>query len=522
MQDTSRNNWTSRAAFIFAAVGSAVGLGNALRFPGLCAKHGGATFLLVYIILGVAIGVPLLMMELAIGRKSRRGATLAFRSLNKKLEPIGWLPTTNAFFICAYYVVMFAWIILMCVSFYKFIPLTNNSVEASQLWGNLIKTTGTTSGFGTIAWGVVICLIIAWVLIFFCIKNGTKSIGKASQITVILPILCLIILAIRGATLPSAVEGIKALFVPNLNELKDPTLWVDAFGQMFYSLSIMMCIMFAYGSFMREDQNIFADSIIIMVCDLAISVLASFVMFTTMAGTGMLGSITDQGLTTAFIVYPQAIVNLSSSGVFNSIFALVFYFCLASLAVNSAYSIVEGVATAVADKFKFNKKKTILWLCVALGVISLFFTTGAGLAFVDILDNWCNSYNLIIIGIIETLAIGWTVSTPKLCEEINKNTKKAKLSVKYFNVIVKFVAPIILTGFLGWNLYALIKSGGIYGASSNYSLLSNILGGWLVTAIVLISGFIARIIAKKLNVENEDVEIIFKKEEEPSAQTENN
>ncbi len=518
MTNTSRNNWATRGAFIFAAVGSAVGLGNALRFPGLCAKHGGATFLLVYIILGVAIGVPLLMMELAIGRKSKRGATLAFRSLNKKLEPVGWLPTTNAFFICAYYVVMFAWIILMCVSFFKFIPITGDSVAAASIWKDLIKTTGTTEGFSTIAWGVVLCLVIAWVLIYSCIKNGTKSIGKASKITVILPILCLFILAIRGVMLPNAVEGIKALFIPNLKELADPTLWVDAFGQMFYSLSIMMCIMFAYGSFMKEDQNIFADSIIIMVCDLAISVLASFVMFTTMAGTGMLGSITDQGLTTAFIVYPQAIVNLSNSGIFNSIFAFVFYFCLASLAVNSAYSIVEGVATAVADKFKFNKKKTILWLCLILGVISLFFTTGAGLAFVDILDNWCNSYNLIIIGIIETLVIGWTVSTPKLCEEVNKNTKKAKLSVAYFNVIVKFVAPIVLTAFLAWNLYSLIKSGGIYGADSSYSLLSNIIGGWLITLIVLVSGFVAKFVAKKLNVKDDDDEIIFAKENSTDTQ----
>lgn len=500
----AREKWASRSTFILASIGSAVGLGNAWRFPGLAAKHGGGAFLLVYMTALLIMGIPLLMMEISIGRKMRSGVPGALRGMNRKFEPIGWAATANAFVIEIYYSVVFAWVILMALSSYKFANLTGNTEAAGQLWMQQIQTTGTTSGYSKISWLVVICLIAAWALIYLCIRNGASSVGKVVKYTVFLPVICLAIMAIKGFTMPGAMEGMKALFVPDFSMLSDVTLWIDAIGQVFYSLSIMMAIMVAYGSFIDDKANLAADAIIIAFSDLAISVLSGVVLFTTMYGTGMTtANMSDSGIGTAFIIYPTAIVNLSSNGIFNAVFAFIFYFCLCTLAIDSAFSIVEGVSTAIADKFKITKKKCTIIICIISAVISMWFVTGAGMAWLDIVDNWCNSYNLILVGILESIAIGWFFKTSKVLKEVNRNTKKFKMPSWWFNLSIKILSPILLIVLFIWNIISLIRDGGIYGAADGYSLASNIIGGWVITALVFTSGFVIKAIAKKKGKDND-------------------
>ncbi len=498
MSNEKRGSWGSRSQFILASIGSAVGLGNAWRFPGLAAKHGGGAFLLAYLLAMLAIGIPFLMMEISIGRKMHCGAPGALEGIRKKTEPIGWFAVSNAFVISVYYAVVFAWVIMMTFASFNFANLTGNTEKASGIWAGLIKTTGTTSGYGTISLPVLGCLVIAWVLIYACIRNGTGTVGKVVKYTVFLPILCLVILAVKGILMPNALDGIAKFFIPDFSSLGSADLWIDAIGQVFYSLSIMMAIMVAYGSFLSEDANIAKDSMIIAFSDFAISILSGIVLFTTMSGTGQLNNMTDSGIGTAFIVYPQSIVLLTNNGVANAIFAFVFYFCLCTLAIDSAFSIIEGVSTALSDKFKLSHKKTTLYCCIVASILSLWFTTGGGLAWLDIVDHWCNSYSLILVGILEAVTIGWLFNPLKVLKEVNRNTDSFKMSAWWFVISIKILSPLSLTCFFIWNLVSLIKTGGIYGAESSYSLSSNIIGGWLIMALCIISGFIVKLIEKSL------------------------
>ena len=498
MSNEKRGTWGSRSQFILASIGSAVGLGNAWRFPGLAAKHGGGAFLMVYLLVMLVIGIPFLMMEISIGRKMHRGVPGTLRAIKKPTEPIGWFAVSNAFVISTYYAVVFAWVIMMAFASYKFAGLTGDSEAASGIWATMIKTTGTTSGYGTISLPVLGCLVIAWVLIYACIRNGTGTVGKVVKYTVFLPIICLVILAAKGIFMPGAMAGLTKFFIPDFTSLASAEIWIDAIGQVFYSLSIMMAIMVAYGSFLSEDSNVAKDCIIIAFSDFAISVLSGIVLFTTMSGTGQLDNMTASGIGTAFIVYPQSIVLLTKSGVANAIFAFVFYFCLCTLAIDSAFSIIEGVSTAISDKFKLSHKKTTLVLCIVASIISLWFITGAGLAWLDIVDNWCNAFSLILVGILEAITIGWLFDPHKVLKEVNRNTVGFKMPAWWFVISIKFLAPLTLTGFFIWNLVSLFKSGGIYGAADGYSLASNIIGGWLVLILCIISGFIVKIIEKSL------------------------
>ena len=464
-----RGMWSSRFTFILAAIGSAVGLGNAWRFPGLAAKHGGGTFLLVYLFAMLAMGIPLLMMEIAVARKFRKGAIESMRGIGKKWEPVGWAATSNAFVIVCYYSVVFAWVILMFINSWQFAGMTHDNEAAGNLFMKLTESTAAIEG-SSIPGIVLLCLLVAWGLIFFCIRNGASSVGKVVKFTVFAPVILLVVMAIKGCTMPGALDGLKILFVPDFTQLGDATLWVDAVGQVFYSLSIMMAIMFAYGSYVGDDADIAADAMIIAFSDMAISVLSGIVMFSTMGGTGMLDQITESGIGTAFFVYPQAIVNLTDLGWFNAIFGAVFYLMLITLAIDSAFSIVEGVSAAVADKFHLKPKNVTLAICAVAGLISIVFVTQAGLAWLDIVDNWANSVNLIIVGVLECIAIGWTFNLRKVLKEVNKNAKR-------------FVTP-----------YFFVKNGGSYG---EYPIWAQIVAGWIVTVLVFASGFIAKLVVNK-------------------------
>ena len=266
-----RGSWGSRLTFILASVGSAVGLGNAWRFPGLAAKHGGGTFLLVYLVAMLVLGVPLFMMEVAISRKLRKGAIESMRGINKKAEPIGWAATSNAFVIVTYYSVVFAWVILMFLNSWRFAFMTQDGEAASSLYFDLTKTTGAISG-SDIPGPVLACLLIAWGLIFYCIRNGANSVSKVVKFTVFAPVALLLIMAIKGCTMSGAGEGLAMLFIPDVSAFGDPSLWVDAIGQVFYSLSIMMAIMFAYGSYLGDDANVVVDALIISFSDMAVSI----------------------------------------------------------------------------------------------------------------------------------------------------------------------------------------------------------------------------------------------------------
>lgn len=492
MSKSTRGSWATRGTFILAAVGSAVGLGNAWRFPGLAAKHGGGTFLLVYLCALFIMGIPLLMMELSIARKFHKGAGECLRGINKKTEFVGWAATANAFVIVTYYAVVFAWVLLMTFCAVKFAGMTGDSEAASGLFFDVIKTTGVIEGW-SIPLPVLGALVLAWVLIYWCIRNGAKSVGKVVKYTVFIPVILLVVMAVKGCTMPGAGEGLYRFFVPDVNAFSDSSLWIDAIGQVFYSLSIMMAIMFAYGSYLDEKANIAVDAVIIALSDVAISILSGIVMFSTMGGVGMLDDITASGIGTAFIVYPQAIVNLTDVGWFNAVFGIIFYLMLTTLAIDSAFSIVEGVSASISDKFKLDPKKTTQGICIIASIISLVYATRAGLAWLDIVDNWTNQINLILIGVLECIAIGWCFNTNKVLKQVNRNTEKFKMPAAWFNFSVKFFSPIALAVLFVWNLYDIFaRKGGHYNA--DYAFWAEIAGGWVVSLLVFTSGIFIRLV----------------------------
>lgn len=501
-----RESWKSRTIFIFAAIGSAVGLGNAWRFPGLAAKYGGGAFLLVYIAAMFILGWPLLMMEIGIGRRMQQGAPGSMRGINKKAEFVGWAATGNAFLIATYYAVVLAWILFMIVKSFTIGGLSPEQA-GNVFTGEVLQNTPiTTLKSLDIPWGMLLALLAAWFMIYMCIRKGAHSAGKVVPFTVLVPIILLVILAVRGIVgdAQKSFTGLAKLFIPDWKAFGNYQLWLDAFGQVFYSLSIMMAIMFAYGSFVHKKSNIISDTLIISLSDMLISVLSGIVLFTTLSTTGQLetfiagassGEIGSVG--TAFIVYPQAMVLLSNNATLNSFFSVVFYLTLLTLAIDSAFSIIEGVSTAISDKFALKKKNTTRVCCLLALVVSLLFATKGGLSWLDIVDNWCNSFNLIGVGIIECLIVGWGFRPQKLRDEINRSANKFKIG-SWYDWIIRVVAPGILAVLFLWNVVNLIIAYATgKGGYGGHPIWAQLIAGWLPTVLIFGGAVAMQIVSRK-------------------------
>lgn len=476
-----------------ASVGAAVGLGNALRFPGLCAKYGGGTFLFIYLIALVVMGVPILNAEIALGRKIRGGAPKCMASLSKRAEPIGWASCFNSLIVAIIYAGILGWIIAMAI---KIAPLCISAQSSAKVSGEKI------SGYffsevlksGKISPPVLLCGVCGWVLMFLCLRGGANSLSKTAKFTVIIPIVLLTFMAVRGLLYSNSGEALRALFVPDFKAFLSAELWLNALGQVFFSLSILVGIMPAYGAYLPEGTNIFRDSIIIAAADFFVSVLSSVVLFTTLYGCGMQGEISQSGIVTAFMIYPVAITRFCGSAVLCAVVGVLFYASLAMMATQSAVSMAEAAANPLAEKFGLNKKKLVGIISLIGAAVCVIFSTPVAEAALDIADHFANYFNILFLGIAESILLGRKAKEANLAGEINRYTRRVKMPNRLFAFSLKFLCPVVLISLTAWALYHFVFiESGKYGG---YPLWAQAAFGWLVSITVFSSGFIIKLLSR--------------------------
>lgn len=488
----------SKGRFILASVGAAVGLGNALRFPGLCAKYGGGAFLLIYIAALLILGIPLLNAEIALGRKIRGGAPDCMKSLFRGGEKLGWTQCANSVFTAVLYAGMAGWILSMAFSVIPLCMSDRGAAEAPNFFFKNVLHAGGDGVISGISPVVLVCIIAVWIAMFFCLKGGANSLSGAAKFTVFTPVALLTLISARGLFYENSGEALAALFMPDFTKLSSPEIWISALGQVFFSLSLSVGIMPAYGAYLPERCNIFPTSLAIAAADAFVSVLASVALFTTLYGCGLQDEIGQSGIITAFSVYPAAIVSLFKNPVICGIVGVLFYFSLSMMAVQSGVSMLEAALSPILTKFTLKRRKTAAVSCAVLGMISLVFATTAADILVEIADMFVNFYNVLLLCIAECIAIGWSKQGAGLPEEINRYCAKLKMPRRAFEISVKFLCPSVLISLAVPQIIKLF-SGLCYPPWAQFAF------GWGASIFVFLSGFIIesackprRIYAKKL------------------------
>jgi neurotransmitter:Na+ symporter, NSS family len=453
-----RENWGSRAGFILAAVGSAVGLGNVWRFPHECYSNGGSAFLIPYIVAMVVIGIPLLIMEFSLGHLTQQATPNAFKRVGPRWEFVGWWPIVLSFIIVTYYAAVLAWCLSFLLnSFSSPLPWSANAKDF--FFKEYLQDTESHT-LGGIRWPIVLSLAVIWTGMFFCIFKGVRVVSKIVLWTVPIPWLMLVILTIRGLTLEGAVQGLEYYLEPNWSVLAEPHIWRAAFGQVFFSMTIAFGVMVTYASFLHRKSDLNNNAMIIGLADLATSFIAGIAVFSTMGAlahkTGtpvheVLEGTKSVGL--AFVAFPEALAALPMS----SFFSVIFFIALLLLGIDSAFSITEATLASMIDKTG-RKRTTILLLLSAVGFsIGLLFTTRGGLNWLDTIDSFVNegTWGIMFVGLIECLVIGWAFDIGKLRRHANQNSDW-KVG-KWWDWSIRLFIPIILVALVVWSLIGDIR-----------------------------------------------------------------
>jgi len=480
-----RDRWGNRAAFVLAAIGSAAGLGNAWRFPYVVYANGGGAFLIPYFVALLTAGIPLLVLEFSLGQKMQRGAPAALAKVDRRFEGLGWWAVVTGTIITSYYAGVMAWV-------WDFIAGSFSAAWAEDagayFYNNVLQISDGPGQLGGFSIPVLIGLILTWVAIYLILRNGAAGVGKVVMITVPLPVICLFILIIRAITLPGAIAGINYFLEPDFSVIADPNVWIAAYGQVFFTLSLGFGIMIAYASYMPEDSDITNNALITVFANSGISFLAGIAIFGTLGYMAQtqgvpISEVATAGVGLAFVVYPNAIGMLPGGTAVAALFGIVFFTMLLTLGIDSAFSIVEAGVAAIKDKWGGTKRKVTFYYSLGLFIVGLLFATKAGLYWLDIVDHWVNTYGLIIAGFFESIAIGWVYKPDKMRNYFN-SVSEYRFG-KWWNVMVKYVTPIILIILLYRK--TLVDLGGYGGYAAKYIWY----GGWIgVLGVLILSAII--------------------------------
>ena len=423
-----------------AAIGSAVGLGNVWRFPYVCYNNGGGAFLIPFFVAIFSAGIPLLILEFSVGHFSKGTPPKAFENVGKKWEWAGWLTVLMPFIVAIYYVVVMAW----CFSYMVYSIDLRWGEQAGAFFSGFLGDTGSPLIVGNISIPILLGLIAVWISIFLILYKGVKRIGKIVALTVPLPTILLIILTIRGLTLPGAIDGISYYLTPDFSKLGDVNVWLAAYAQVFFSFSLAQGIMITYASFLKKKSDLTNNAFIVALADAGTAFLAGFAVFSVVGylsfshGLGI-DSLTIAGPGLTFITYPTAVSLLPFAA---SLFGIFFFIALLTFGIDSAFSMIEPISASINSKWNISKAKATGIMCVLGFSFSLIFTTGGGIYLLEVLDHFVTNFGLVTIGLLECLIFGWLFRLYRLREHANETSDI--LIGKWWDILIKYIIPIIL------------------------------------------------------------------------------
>ena len=487
-----RERWSSRGAFIMAAIGSAVGLGNLWRFPYIAYKNGGGAFLIPYFIALLTAGIPLMILEYGIGQMFQGSAPVALGKVNKKWGWLGWWALGIGSVISFYYAVIMAysWNYL-----YHSIQMSWAGNEENFFYQIFLERSEGIGSIGGLVLPIVIGLAATWLCIYFIVCKGVLRVGKVVMITVPLPVLLLVLIAVKSVALPGAWEGIKYYITPNFSALLNPQVWLAAYGQVFFSLTLGFGVLIAYASYRAKHEEINNSAFITSMANCGYSFFAGFAVFSIVGYiAGMQGvpvpEAAKHGFGLAFVVYPTAIATLGS--IWGPIVGVAFFVTLLSLGIDSAFSLVEGVLTGVYDRVKINRKLLTFLFCLFGFLLGLVFCTKGGFWWLDVVDNWMSNYGLPVVGLLQCIVVGWLYRTGELKKYLNE---VSEIKVRaWWTICIRVITPIALLIIIGLNLVNEIRSP--YGGGS-YPRWATMIGGWCIIGLITV---VAALLARKRNV----------------------
>jgi neurotransmitter:Na+ symporter, NSS family len=474
-----REQWGSRAGFILAAVGSAIGLGNIWRFPYMAYENGGGAFFIPYLFAMITAGIPFMILEFSMGQKHRGSAPKTLAKINAKFEWLGWFQVGVAAVIAIYYVAVIGWAIsYLGMSFTQSWGTDTNAFFFTTYLG---LGDNSPTNLGGIQWKIALSMAIAWAVTYIAIVGGVKAgIERASKIMMPILFLMVLVLIARMIVLPGALDGVNYMFKPDFSKIWDVKVWAAAYGQIFFTLSIGFAIMLAYSSYLPEKSDITNNAFMTVLINCGFSILAGIMIFSVLGYMAQeqgkpLTDVVSAGVGLAFVTLPAAINLLPAPYILGPLLFL----ALVVAGLSSHISIMEAVTSAVMDKLKWSRKKATNIVIGSGFILSLAFATNGGLLLLDLVDHFTNNVGIMSSCFVEIVLMTWLFKISDVRRYVN-GISDFNIGV-WFDICLRFVTPVILAIIVSTKLHTLLTEG--YGG---YDLTL----GWVMMAALLINGIV--------------------------------
>jgi NSS family neurotransmitter:Na+ symporter len=501
-----RGAFSSRRVFILAAIGSAVGLGNIWRFPYVAYENGGGAFVIPYLVALLTAGLPFLLLDYGLGHRYRGSAPLSFRRASKGDEALGWWQVAICFVIAVYYAAVIAW--AARYTLFSFGKTWGDDPEGF-LFGDYLQVAEPGVGLDFVA-GVTVPLVLVWVTVLVIMALGVeKGIGATSVIFIPVLMLAFLALVVVALTLEGATDGLDAQFTPDWGALGETGVWVAAFGQIFFSLSVGFGIMITYASYVGRRSDMTGSGLVVGFANSGFELLAGIGVFAALgfmagaAGTSV-DQVASEGLGLAFVAFPT-IISEAPAG---ALIGVLFFGSLVFAGLTSLVSVIEVVISAVRDKFEMSRVGASMAVGVPAAVVSVVLLgTTTGLHVLDIVDHFINRFGILLVAVVSMLALSWVFRKTSLLREHLNRDGSVHVGT-WWQWLIGLVAPAALTYILVEELRD--KLAEPYGGYPD-SMLNT--WGWGVAAAVIVFGVLASLMPWRPTTFLGDPEVVAQENE---------
>ncbi|KAF6731574.1 Sodium- and chloride-dependent GABA transporter 2 [Oryzias melastigma] len=510
-----RGHWGTKAEFILTVMGAIIGPGNVWRFPYLCYRNGGGVFFIPYLLFIFTCGIPLFFLETALGQFTSQGGITCWRRICPLFQGMGYASHLIIMFGATSYIMILTWsFFYLFSSFSSDLPWAscgnewntdtcfdsnlnnsqfrhNSTLPVVEFWQRrVLKVSSGIEDVGSLRWELVLCLILSWVICYFCIWKGIKSTGKAAYFTATFPFLILFILLIRGVTLPGAIDGIIYYLYPDISRLSDPQVWMDAGTQIFFSYAIGLGFLTSLGSYNHYNNNCYRDCFYLCLLNSATSIVAGFAIFSVLGfmtyEQGVdISEVAESGKCLAFIVYPRAVAMMPMP----QVWSVCFFLMIILLGLDSQFVGMECVMTSLVDHFPnylqkgYRREIVLLIICCFCCLLGLPMVTEGGIYLLQLLDHHvCSGTTLLLLSFCESISIGWVYGADRFYNDIsNMIGYRPHIFMKY---CWKYITPFVCFGTF---IFSIVKYSPLkFSSNYVYPLWANILGWFIATVSLLL------------------------------------
>ena len=438
---SQRAQWDSSIAFIFAMIGAAVGLGNIWRFSYVLYSNGGGSFFIPYLIAIAIMGVPFLILEYGVGFSFKESFSKIMKDINPKFEIIAWILVLFVFIVTIYYMVILSWDLVYLGSSFTF----SWGTDAANYFVNTVGGSSNLSNANFLLIPTTVGVLLLWVILWFIShRNVDKGIGRVSKI--LIPALFVIMgaIIIYALTLPGAGVGVATLLTPDWTKLWDVNIWLAAFAQIIFSLSMGQAIALTYASYLPENSKLIDNVLIVVASNSLFEICTAFGVFSILgymsvtAGTPMVQLITE-GTGLIFIVFPM-IFNIM--GPIGRILAPLLFLAILFAGITSALGFFEPMLNSASDKLGWSRKKTATVLSIVGCIFSLILTTGISSYLVGIIDSFVNEFGILLLIGIQCIIFAWFYGVEHFLPALNEHST-FKVG-KTWSFVIKYLLPLVL------------------------------------------------------------------------------